>query len=186
MVGSTISFVGQYQQLTGRSTSDWEELGRRIEQLERELERYREDEQLALKTLRSAMSHATAIRESARREAELTLRKARAEAEKRKTGVERERDDARNELLRLRRITEQMRRGLSEFLTAKVEELRLESEEAPVSGQGQQLDAVLGRAAEAQAKPVSGSIPEQTLHERAEIRDQGGQGSSSRSPDGFP
>jgi cell division septum initiation protein DivIVA len=187
MVGSTISFVGEYQQLSGRSISDWEELGSRVEQLERELERYREDEQLALKTLRSATSHATAIRESARREAELTLRKAQAEAEKRKTGVERERDDARNELLRLRRITEQMRRGLSEFLTAKVEELRLESEEdVPVSGQGQQLDAVLGRAAEAQAVPGSGSAPEHILHERAELRERGEQGSRSRSPDGLP
>ena len=68
----------------------------------------------------SATNHAIAIRESARREAELTLRKARAEAEKIKAGAERERDAAQRELLRLRRITEQMRSGLSAFLTSKV------------------------------------------------------------------
>jgi cell division septum initiation protein DivIVA len=177
MAGSTISVVGEYQQ-----PSDWEELGRRIDQLERELGQYREDEQLAVKTLRSATSHATAIRESARREAELTLRKARAEAEKRKSIVERERDDARNELLRLRRVTEQMRMGLTAFLTEKVEELRLESEEdEPASDQGQELDVVLGSAVEAR-----GSEPVSASHERAEIRERGEHGSSSESPDGLP
>jgi len=182
MVGSTISAVSDYQQTTRRSTGDWDELRRRIAQLEGELEQHREHEELVTKTLISATSHATAIRESARREAELTLRKARAEAEKRMTGVERERDDARNELLRLRRITEQMRRGLSEFLTAKVEELRLEGEEGePASGQGQELDAVLGSAVEER-----GSRPEPTPQERAEIRARGEHGSSSRSPDGLP
>jgi cell division septum initiation protein DivIVA len=182
MVGSTISAVSNYQQTTGRSTSDWDELRRRIAQLEGELEQHREHEELVTKTLISATSHATAIRESARREAELTLRKARAEAEKRMSGVERERDDARNELLRLRRITEQMRRGLSEFLTAKVEELRLEGEEGvPSSGQSQELDAVLGSAVEERGSP-----PEATSQGRAEIRARGGHGSSSRSPDGLP
>jgi cell division septum initiation protein DivIVA len=177
MAGSTISVVGEYQQ-----RSDWEELGRRIDQLERELGQYREDEQLAVKTLRSATTHATAIRESARREAELTLRKARAEAEKRKSIVERERDDARNELLRLRRVTEQMRMGLTAFLTEKVEELRLESEEdEPASDQGQELDVVLGSAVEAR-----GSEPVSASHERAEIRERGEHGSSSESPDGLP
>jgi cell division septum initiation protein DivIVA len=177
MAGSTISVVGEYQQ-----PSDWEELGRRIDQLERELGQYRDDEQLAVKTLRSATSHATAIRESARREAELTLRKARAEAEKRKSTVERERDDARNELLRLRRVTEQMRMGLTAFLTEKVEELRLESEEdEPASDQGQELDVVLGSAVEAR-----GSEPVSAPHERAEIRERGEHGSSSESPDGLP
>jgi cell division septum initiation protein DivIVA len=182
MVGSTISAVSEYQQTTGRSTSDWDELRTRIAQLEGELEQHREHEELVTKTLISATGHATAIRESARREAELTLRKARAEAKKRMTGVERERDDARNELLRLRRITEQMRKGLSEFLTAKVEELRLEGEEGvPASGQSQELDAVLGSAVEERGSP-----PEPTSQERGEIRARGGHGSSSRSPDGLP
>jgi cell division septum initiation protein DivIVA len=185
--GSTISVVRDNQQTTLHSTSDWDELRGRIDELERELERYREHEQLVVKTLLSATTHATAIRESARREAELTLRKARAEAEKRKTGAERERDDARNELLRLRRITEQMRRGLSAFLTAKVEELRLEiDEEVPSSGQDQELEAALGSALEGQTARAAEAGPEPASHPWAEIRDGGGHGSSSGSPDGLP
>jgi cell division septum initiation protein DivIVA len=167
-MSSTISVVGEYQQPTGRSTSDWEELGRRIDQLERELERHREHEQLAVQTLRSATSHAAAIRESARRDAELTLRKSRAQAEKQKILIERDRDDARNELLRLRRVTEQMRMGLTALLTTKIEELRLESEEdTPASGQTQELDAMLGSVVEARR-----SVPEPTVPERAEIREE--------------
>jgi cell division septum initiation protein DivIVA len=175
--GSTISGV----------TEDQQQLRERIDQLQGELERYREHEQLVSKTLLSATSHATAIRESARREAELTLRKARAEAEKRKSGAERERDDARNELLRLRRITEQMRRGLSAFLTAKVEELRLETdEEVPASGQDQGLEAALGSALEGQTARAAEAGPEPASHPRAEVREGGRYGSSGGSPDGLP
>jgi cell division septum initiation protein DivIVA len=178
MPGSTIPVVGEYQHPGARSTSDWEELGTRIDQLERELDRYREDEQLAVKTLRSATSHAIAIRESARREAELTLRKARAEADKTKRCIEREQRDARNELLRLRQVTEQMRRGLTAFLTAKVEELRLESEEElPTSGPNEELDAALGSVVEAR-----GSALEAPSHERAEGRLDSGRDSPNRSP----
>jgi cell division septum initiation protein DivIVA len=121
----------------------------RIDDLEVELERYRSQEQLLVKTLLSATNHAAAIRESARREAELTLRKARIEAERLKAGAERERDDASHELVRLRRITEQMRNGLSAFLTAKVEELQVETgEEAMPSRQENELEAALGSALE--------------------------------------
>jgi cell division septum initiation protein DivIVA len=186
MRGSTISVVRDKQQTTLHSTSDWDELRGRIDELEGELEQYREHEELVIKTLISATSHATAIRESARREAELTLRKARAEAEKRKAGAERERDDARNELLRLRRITEQMRSGLSAFLTAQVEELRLETEEEPASGQNQELEAALGSALEGQTARAAEAGLEPASHPRAEVRDGGGHGSSSGSPDGLP
>jgi len=187
MGGSTISVVRDNQQTTSHSTSDSDELRGRIDELEGELEQYREHEELVIKTLISATSHATAIRESARREAELTLRKARAEAEKRKAGAERERDDARNELLRLRRITEQMRSGLSAFLTAQVEELRLETEEeALASGQNQGLEAALGSALEGQTARAAESGREPASHPRAEVRDGGGHGSSSGSPDGLP
>jgi cell division septum initiation protein DivIVA len=123
----------------------------RIDQLEAELERYRSQEQLLAKTLVSATSHATAIRESARREAELALRKARTEAERLKSGAARERDEARRETIRLRRVTEQMRSGLSAFLTEKVEELRLETERATDSRKPDELEAVLGSVVEARA-----------------------------------
>lgn len=121
----------------------------RIYDLEDELERYRSQEQLLVKTLLSATNHAAAIRESARREAELTLRKARIEAERLKAGAERERDDASHELMRLRRITEQMRNGLSAFLTAKVEELQLETgEEAMPARHESEFEAALGSGLE--------------------------------------
>ena len=128
-----------------------EQLHGRISRPEAEPGHPRSQEQLLAKTLMSATNHAIAIRESARREAELTLRKARAEAEKIKAGAERERDAAQRELLRLRRITEQMRSGLSAFLTSKVEELRLETEGATNSGQEEELETALGSALEARS-----------------------------------
>ena len=173
--------VSEYQQPSTPSTSDWEELERRLDQLEREQARHDEHEQLAVQTLRAATSHAIAIRESARREAELTLRKARAEAEKQKAAVERERNDARDELLRLRQVTEEMRRGLTAFLTERVEELRLESEEDVPAPEEQELDQVLGSLVEA-----GGTSPGPTPRDQAELRDPEGHGSSSRSPDDLP
>ena len=174
-------------QTARRSTGEQGEFRGRILELEGELKRYREHEQLVAKTLLSATSHATAIRESARRDAELTLRKARAEAEKRKAGAERERNEARRELLRLCRITEQMRRGLSAFLTAKVEELRLDAEEElPASGQDAELETVLASAIEEQSEAVAGPWPEPTSHPRAEIHARGGHGLTSGSPDDLP
>jgi hypothetical protein len=142
--GSTIFAVSE-QEYPGK------ELREQIERLERELERHRLQERLLAKTLLSATSHAAAIRENARREAELTLRKARAEGEKLKAAAARERDDAKREFLRLHRITEQMRTGLSAFLAGKVEELRLETEGSTNSGQDDELDTALKTALEARS-----------------------------------
>ena len=174
----------------GRETpehdSESEQLRGRINQLEGELERHRSQEQLLVKTLLSATSHATAIRESARQEAEVTLRKARIEAEELKAGAIRERDDARRELMRLRRITEQMRSGLSAFLTEKVEELRLETEdEAKASGE-EELEAALGRVLEGRSATELGSSPERTPHHRPELLDRGGYDSTGGSPNAVP
>ena len=174
-------------QETPTRASDSEELRGRIDQLDGELERHRSQEQLLVKTLLSATSHATAIRESARKEAELTLRKARVEAEKLKAGAERDRDDARREMLRLRRITEQMRSGLSAFLTAKVEELRLETAEGAMpSGEEDELEAALGSALEDRSVTELGSRPESTPHHRPELLDRGGYDSTGGSPHALP
>lgn len=95
-------------------------------------------------TLLLATRHAAAIRENARREAELTLRKARIEASDRKGTAELERDHAMAELIRLRRITERMRSGLSTFLASTVDELQREGvEEEQVSNQTTALEAAL-------------------------------------------
>lgn len=155
-----------------------EELYRTIEKLEADLSRFREKEQLLVSTLLSANSHATAIRESARRDAELLLRKARAEAHKRNATVERARDEAEQELLRLRQITEQMRKGLSGFLTAKLEELQVEAEdETPTAQPNADLETALDGAVGAQLKrgvPTSESDPEAKTLGESERRSTGG------------
>lgn len=157
---------------TELSVGEREGLRRQIEKLEADLSGFREKEQLLISTLVSATSHATAMRESARRDAELILRKARAEAQKRKAAVERARGEAERELLRLRRITEQMRRGLSGFLTAMLEELQLEAKHGTPTEQphaeletalGSAVDARLNRAAASQSDPEA-KIPEE--HDR--------------------
>jgi uncharacterized membrane protein YqiK len=134
---------------------------RRIEERETELERYRNQEQLIVDTLSLATRHAAAIHENARRDAELTLRKARIEAAERNGTAELERDHAMAELLRLRRITERMRSGLSEFLASTVEELRREGvEEEQVSNQTTALEAALAS--------VVGSARRTEVRERVE------------------
>jgi cell division septum initiation protein DivIVA len=162
---------------TGSDVAERDELRRRIETLEADLSRYRGKEQLLVSTLVSANGHATAIREGARRDAELLLRKARAEAQKRSAAAERARDDAERELLRLRRITEEMRSGLSGFLTAQLEELEFEAEhESPTAYPNAELETTLDSAVGAQLKrlPTSDSDPgAQTLGEN-ERRSTGG------------
>lgn len=143
-------------------TGEVEELRSRVDRLEGELERYRRDEELLAETLVSATRHAAAIREAARREAELTLRKARTEARRRKVDAERERDDAVRESLRLRHIIAQMRTSLSAFLAEKVEELALETEtddEARASGLSEELEAAFGRAVGGPPAALTGSTP---------------------------
>ena len=159
----------------------------RIFRLERDLERYRSQEQLLVKTLLGATRHATAIRESARQEAELTLRKARVEAEKLKAGAVRERDDARRELMRLRRVTEQMRSGLSAFLTGKVEELRLEIGDGGMpSGPEDDLEAALADVLEGRSATEERSPPERAPQHRPELLDRGGDDLSGGSPHALP
>lgn len=171
-------------QPTGSDVAERDQLRRRIETLEADLRRYREKEQLLVSTLVSANGHATAIRESARRDAELLLRKARAEAQKtnaaaqkRNAAVERARDDAERELLRLRRITEEMRSGLSGLLTAQLEELDLEAEhESPTAQPNAELETTLDSAVGAQLKrlPTSDSDPEAQAFGENERRSTGG------------
>jgi cell division septum initiation protein DivIVA len=161
-------------------------LRRRIAELEAELQRYREQEQLVAKTLVSATAQATTIREGARREAQLTLRKARAEAGRRKAAAERERDDAIRELLRLRRITEQMRKGLSAFLTKAVEELQLEeTDRAQASAEKPELEPTLANTVQQHSTGAT-SWPEDASGLRAEIPRPGEDRSIGGSPNDLP
>ena len=109
--------------------------------LESELARHRQQEELVSKTLLEATSHATTIREKAREEAELFLRKARDQlgehaAEMKR--AERERADAEHELARVRQLAHETQQGLAGFLTQTLEQLRPEPEpgEPQPSGDG--------------------------------------------------
>jgi cell division septum initiation protein DivIVA len=148
-------------QRTGSFVGEREELRRRIEELEADLSRLRAKEQLLVNALVSATSHATAIRESARRDAELILRKARAKARKRRAAMERARSDAERELLRLRQITEQTRRGLSGFLNAKLEELQLEAKQGMSTADRKvELETDLESAVDGRLKELAASEPD--------------------------
>jgi hypothetical protein len=169
--------MGEAFHATASSLGEREELRRQIEKLEADLTRFREQEQLLVSTLVSATSHAMATRESARREAELVLRKARAEAERRKAAAERARGDAERELLRLRRVTEEMRRGLSGFLTAKLEELQLEAERhMPTAQPDAELETALESVVDARLNKVATfqSDPEPKSLDEDERRSTGG------------
>jgi cell division initiation protein len=115
-------------------------------ELEAELARHREQEHLVGKTMLAATSHAMTVREEARKEAELTLRKAQAERERRTAlagQIERDRADAERELLRLRRLANEMQSGLASFLTQTLEQLQPEAEarsaESPPAGGVQEV-----------------------------------------------
>ena len=100
-----------------------------VRRLEIELERYREHAQRTSKLFLSATKYLEWIRENARRDAELALRKARARAEKfDKTARELERTElelarAQKELARLQALTEETRARLSAFLKAGLQVL---------------------------------------------------------------
>jgi len=120
-----------------------------VERLEQEVARHRNREQLIGKTLLAAMSHATTIREAARREADLALRKSRTEVDRRTAhaeAIERDRADTERELLRLRRLANDVQSGLESFLTQALHQLRPEAEKAP-------------EAAPAPAEPVASAPP---------------------------
>ena len=100
-----------------------EELLKHIEHLEAELERYRSQDQLVSKALLAGTAYATRIREEARREADAVLHKASARARARLAEVEREQRHAEREVLRLRKLAEDLQAGLSGFLTTMVSRL---------------------------------------------------------------
>jgi cell division initiation protein len=137
--------------------SEHDELRRRIEQLEAEVERYRSQEQLLSKALLAATAHASQIREAARREAEAALKKASAKAHGRVVGAETERREAEREIVRLRKLADEMRAGLSVFLETTLSHLQVEEprEEAPEKAAAV-ADAVSSSSPE--AEPRRGGI----------------------------
>jgi cell division septum initiation protein DivIVA len=111
------------------SSSGREELVEEMRRLETELERYRAHAERTSKLFLSATKYAEWVRENARRDGELAMRKARARAEKlTATASELERTAlelvrVQDELARLQDLTEETRERLSAFLTAGLEAL---------------------------------------------------------------
>lgn len=123
-------------QATPDASSDGEkELHEHIRKLEAELATYREQREAIANALVSARTflaitnYASKIREEARREADLMLRKVHVEIRSRLARAERERVQVERELLQLRRITNETRAGLSSFLTTALDRLQLQEGE---------------------------------------------------------
>ena len=109
--------------------SEHERLLAKVRKLEVELERYRKHAQRTSKLFLSVTNYVDWVRESARRDAELALRKARARVEKlNKTAIELERAEdelarVRHELAHLQHLADATRERLSAFLTLGLQAL---------------------------------------------------------------
>lgn len=110
-------------------SSERDELLARVHKLERELERYRTHAERTSKLFLAATKYAEWVRENARRDAELALRKARERVEKLELNADRlewteaELVRRQDELARLDALTEETRARLSAFLTAGLQTL---------------------------------------------------------------
>ena len=135
----------------------------KVQRLEAELERYRAHAQRTSRLFLSASNFADWVRESARRDAEITLRKARARADR--LGVleedceraEQELTELQNELEHMRALTHETRSRLAAFLTAGLQALNADEEAGG--------DRPGGRAEPA---PEAHADLRDTLHERLE------------------
>jgi cell division septum initiation protein DivIVA len=102
-----------------------------VAQLEDELVQHRTQEQLIAKTLLDATNRATEIEENARREAEILLAKAHEDLRlrtERAEQLERDRAHAESQVLRIRRLAQEMQSGLAGFLTRTIDQLRPQEE----------------------------------------------------------
>jgi hypothetical protein len=154
---ATEALLGELVSKHAELERDCGKLREQAAKLEADLTRHRRQAQLMRKTLSEATSHATSIREKAREDAELILRKARAEQEKRAALAERERADSEREVVRLRKFAQELQHRLASFLTQTLEQLHPESPtpvgEAPPAGD---VQGALVTALEAALKPDGG------------------------------
>ena len=129
-------FVG----LPPERRSEREELLAEMQRLELELERYRAHAERTSKLFLSAANYAQWVRENARRDAELALRKARAKVQQLEATAdaleltERELARRQEELARLEVLTDETRTQLSAFLAASLETLSIEGEPGQAGG----------------------------------------------------
>jgi multidrug efflux pump subunit AcrA (membrane-fusion protein) len=112
----------------------------RVHRLEAELDRHRARSERTSKLLLSATGYAEWVRERARRDAEVALRKATARAQK-LVQTTRDLEETQNELVRLkdeltrlRSLTDETRARLSAFLTAGLQAINAEMVPASANG----------------------------------------------------
>jgi DNA repair exonuclease SbcCD ATPase subunit len=128
------------------STEQHQTLHAEVKRLETELERYRTHAERTSKLFLSATSYAQWVRESARHDAELALRKVRVKVEQFEAAAgELERTElqlarAREELARLQALTDETRVRLSAFLAAGLDALNT----VGVAGQTDVYEPALG------------------------------------------
>jgi DNA repair exonuclease SbcCD ATPase subunit len=148
-----------------RTTSDeLDQLRADVARLTAENDRYREHAERTSKLYLAATNYAEWIRENARRDAELALRKARARAEQLEAAargleqVERERGRLQAELARLQAMIDETRARLSAFLAAGLEALT--SEGATEKSTAQPALDDLRDALHSQLSPASAPVAE--------------------------
>lgn len=148
------------------------ELLAKVRRLEVELERYREHAQRTSKLFLSATNYADWVRESARRDAQVALRKARAKVQKLERAareLERTEDELvrlKDELARLQALTDETRERVSAFLEAGLQVLstrRVVEDDNPSPALGDLQNTLQERLA-------STSVPAPT--EQAEVEDR--------------
>ena len=134
-----------------------------VVRLETELGRYRSHAQRTSKMFQSVTSYAEWIRENARRDATLALKKARARAEKTLGDLERERDRTQRELERLHVLTAETRTRLSAFTAAALEVLNAQVADVKEGAAEPTLGADLQEALQSEL-----ASPSRTNHAEAE------------------
>ena len=165
---------------SGGPVRDHEDMRAKVRRLEAELERYRAHAERTSRLFLAVTDYAAWVREQARHDAELALRKARARAEKLMATArelertERELARLQTELERLEALTDETRTRLSTFLTTGLEMLNAEVEAGPNDpGSGQDdLQETLH-------KQLSGAS-EQAPARVSERRDPGGLAAAER------
>ena len=130
--------------LTGPS-QEHDDLRAEVRRLEVELERYREHAERTSKLFLSATNYAEWVRNNARRDAELALRKARSKVDKLEDSAralertELELASQRDELARLQALTDATRARLSAFVTAGLQVLDADTEGGRADGRNPAL-----------------------------------------------
>jgi cell division initiation protein len=106
-----------------------------MEELESELSRQKELEQVLRNTLVSAERMADELRAQARREGDVIIAEARATARDIITGAESERERIRTEIRRLQEVETGLRADYRAFLLAALDRLEGDTQDRPAAGQ---------------------------------------------------